>query len=54
VLAALTDEGRRVVEAATADLMGIDFGLASLDEEQRAALFVALRDVRLAAGDFHP
>jgi DNA-binding MarR family transcriptional regulator len=53
VLAALTDAGRRVVEDATKDLMAIDFGLGSLAVEQRDALFAGLREVRLAAGDFH-
>jgi DNA-binding MarR family transcriptional regulator len=54
VLAALTEDGIRVVEQATADLMEIDFGLASLDDVQRAELFAGLRDVRLDAGDFQP
>jgi DNA-binding MarR family transcriptional regulator len=54
VLAALTGEGAQVVEAATADLTAIDFGLAGVGEDQRAALFAALREIRLAAGDFRP
>jgi len=52
VLAALTEDGVRVVEEATADLMGIDFGLTALDADQRSTLFAGLRDVRLDAGDF--
>jgi DNA-binding MarR family transcriptional regulator len=52
VLAALTDKGAEVVEAATADLTEIDFGLAALDADTRAALFAGLREVRLDAGDF--
>lgn len=52
VLAALTEKGRELVEAATADLMAIDFGLADIAEDERAALFGGLRQIRLAAGDF--
>jgi DNA-binding MarR family transcriptional regulator len=54
VLASLTDEGARVVEAATADLTEIDFGLAGLADEHRTALFAGLREVRVDAGDFTP
>jgi DNA-binding MarR family transcriptional regulator len=52
VLAAITDDGRRVAEAATKDLLAADFGLAVLDEAERAALFDAMRKVRADAGDF--
>jgi DNA-binding MarR family transcriptional regulator len=52
VLAAITEEGRRVAEAATKDLMAADFGLAGLDEVDREAVFEALRKVRADAGDF--
>ena len=52
VLAALTDAGRQVVEAATRDLTAIDFGLDELDESSRAEMFEGLREIRLAAGDF--
>jgi DNA-binding MarR family transcriptional regulator len=52
VLAAITDDGRRVAEAATKDLMAADFGLTMLDEPDRAAMFEALRKVRADAGDF--
>lgn len=52
VLAAITEEGRRVVELATADLMTADFGLAGLPEADRAEVFDALRRVRAEAGDF--
>jgi DNA-binding MarR family transcriptional regulator len=54
VLAAITDEGRRVAEAATKDLMAADFGLTMLAEPERAVLFDALRKVRAEAGDFLP
>jgi DNA-binding MarR family transcriptional regulator len=52
VLASITDQGRQVVEAATRDLMAIDFGLGGLDEEARADTYAALRAVRAEAGDF--
>ena len=52
VLAAITDEGRRVAEAATKDLMAMDFGLAVLDEPARDVMFAVLRDIRAEAGDF--
>src|SRR5215217_3319894 len=51
VLAGITDEGRAVVEAATAALTAFDFGLADLPEEERGTLFDVLRRVRLGAGD---
>ncbi len=52
VLAAITDQGRRVVEAATKDLTAADFGLQMLTEPERAALFGGMRKVRADAGDF--
>ena len=52
VLAEITDQGRRVVEKATADLMAADFGLGALSPGQHDSLFDTLRDLRLAAGDF--
>ncbi len=52
VLAEITDSGRAVVEAATADLVGADFGLGVLDEEDLRRLSDLLRPVRQAAGDF--
>jgi len=54
VLAAITDDGRRVAEAATKDLLAADFGLAVLTEAEREALFNAMRKVRADAGDFPP
>src|SRR6478672_304290 len=51
VLAAITDDGRRVVERATAELTGLDFGLGDLSEDDRAELFDVLKRVRLGAGD---
>ena len=52
VLAAITPEGRAVVEAATADLVGADFGLGAMAEDDLARLSEMLRPVRAAAGDF--
>lgn len=52
VLAEITDAGRRVVEAATRDLVGADFGLGSLPQSQLSGLSELLRPVRKAAGDF--
>lgn len=52
VLAEITPEGRKLVEAATADLLAADFGLGSLDEDQLRSLSELLRPVRRAAGDF--
>src|SRR6476620_3631490 len=39
VLAAITADGRRVVEQATTALTGLDFGLGDLSEADRADLF---------------
>jgi DNA-binding MarR family transcriptional regulator len=52
VLAEITASGRAVVEAATADLLGAEFGIGVLDEEQLTALSRMLKPVREAAGDF--
>jgi DNA-binding MarR family transcriptional regulator len=51
VLAAITAVGRRVVEKATAELTGLDFGLGDLSEADRTELFDVLKRVRLGAGD---
>ena len=52
VLAEITDAGRAVVEAATAELVGADFGLGALDDDGLRELSALLRPVRRAAGDF--
>ena len=52
VLAEITDAGRVVVEAATADLVAADFALGALDSEQLRLISEVLRPVREAAGDF--
>ena len=51
VLAGITDGGRAVVEAATAALTDLDFGLSELADDERSTLFDILRRVRLGAGD---
>ncbi len=52
VLAEVTESGRAVVEAATADLVGARFALADMPVEDLRALSALLRPVREAAGDF--
>ncbi|CAN5580154.1 MarR family transcriptional regulator [soil metagenome] len=52
VLAEITESGRAVVEAATADLVGARFALADVPVEDLQALSTLLRPVREAAGDF--
>ncbi len=52
VLAEITEEGRAVVERATAELVAGDFGLEALDEHALGDLSALLRPVREAAGDF--
>ena len=52
VLAEITDEGRALVEKATADLVEARFALTALDEDQLAQLSDLLRPVRREAGDF--
>jgi DNA-binding MarR family transcriptional regulator len=52
VLAAITARGREVVEQATRELMAIEFGLESYDEEQCRQVFDLLKPLRVAAGDF--
>jgi DNA-binding MarR family transcriptional regulator len=54
VLAAITAQGRRVVEGATRDLVAVDFGLTGYDEAECRELFEMLRPLRIAAGDFSP
>ncbi|MEU0804534.1 MarR family transcriptional regulator [Streptomyces sp. NPDC005970] len=51
-LASITDRGREVVEAATRDLMAMDFGLGVYDAEDCSGIFELLRPLRVAAGDF--
>ncbi|MDP9443518.1 MAG: MarR family transcriptional regulator [Actinomycetota bacterium] len=52
VLAEITEPGRAVVEAATADLVAARFALAALDGAQLEQLTALLRPLRAAAGDF--
>ena len=52
VLAEITEAGRTVVEAATADLVQARFALAEMPAEDLRALSALLRPVRERAGDF--
>ncbi len=52
VLAGITDAGRVLVERATADLVGAEFGLEALEDPQLTALSELLRPIRRAAGDY--
>ncbi|WP_184756075.1 MarR family winged helix-turn-helix transcriptional regulator [Streptosporangium album] len=52
VLAEITEEGRGVVDRATADLMGADFAMTMYGEAEREQMFGLLRTLRVAAGDF--
>ncbi|GAB3121782.1 MarR family transcriptional regulator [Streptomyces calidiresistens] len=51
-LASITDRGREVCEAATRDLMAMDFGLGAYDGEECREIFALLRPLRIAARDF--
>jgi DNA-binding MarR family transcriptional regulator len=52
VLAEITEAGRAAVEAATADLVGAEFGLGALSDDDLRRLSAMLKPVREAAGDF--
>ncbi len=52
VLAEITPSGRAVVESATSELVGADFGLGVLGDRDLQRLSELLRPVRQAAGDF--
>jgi DNA-binding MarR family transcriptional regulator len=52
VLAEITDAGRTLVETATRDLVGADFGLGALADRELRQLSELLRPIRQAAGDF--
>lgn len=51
-LASITGKGREVCDAATRDLMAVDFGLSSYDDEKCDEIFALLRPLRIAARDF--
>ena len=51
-LAAITEAGRRVAEAATAALNEIKFGTAPLTRAELETITVVLRRQRIAEGDF--
>lgn len=50
--AVITDAGREAMEAVTADLEAVDFGLSMLTPADHEALFRVLRTVRVEARDF--
>ncbi|GAA1901296.1 MarR family winged helix-turn-helix transcriptional regulator [Lapillicoccus jejuensis] len=52
VFASLTPRGTQVVTDATAALMGLEFGVVGLDDEDQTRGFDLLRGLRAAAGDF--
>ncbi len=52
VLAEITESGRTLVEQATAELVGADFGLGDLDDGALGDLSALLRPIRRSAGDF--
>jgi DNA-binding MarR family transcriptional regulator len=52
VLAEITDEGRALVEAATADLVALEFAIGEVPVEDLRELSALLRPVRERAGDF--
>jgi DNA-binding MarR family transcriptional regulator len=51
-LASITDKGREVCEAATRDLVAMEFGLGTYDAEECGEIFALLRPLRIAAGYF--
>jgi DNA-binding MarR family transcriptional regulator len=51
-LASITDKGREVCDAATQDLVAMDFGLGVYDAEECGEIFALLRPLRIAVGDF--
>jgi DNA-binding MarR family transcriptional regulator len=53
-LAEITEAGREVMAAATADLMAAGFGMGGYDSAALGELFGLLRGLRVAAGDFVP
>ncbi len=52
ILAEITDQGRSVVEAATADLVDARFAIADMSPEELRELSALLTPVRRSAGDF--
>ena len=51
-LASITETGRETCDAATHDLMAMDFGLGVYDDEECGEIFALLRPLRMAVGDF--
>lgn len=53
-LAELTDEGRAIIEEATAAVVAASVGVADLTEDDQQDLHRILGKLRLGAGDFEP
>jgi len=51
-LAEITPAGRELMQRATSDLMGAEFGMAGYRATQLEEIFDMLRGIRVAAGDF--
>jgi DNA-binding MarR family transcriptional regulator len=51
-LAAITEDGRRVVSKATEAVSATGFGVAALDDDELDQVTALLRKVRVDAGDF--
>jgi DNA-binding MarR family transcriptional regulator len=51
-LAEITPAGLEVMQRATSDLMGAEFGMSGYEPDQLEELFGLLRGLRVAAGDF--
>ncbi|WP_107401866.1 MarR family winged helix-turn-helix transcriptional regulator [Streptomyces oceani] len=51
-LAVITEKGREVCDAATEELMAMDFGLGAYDSGGCEEIFALLRPLRVAAQDF--
>jgi DNA-binding MarR family transcriptional regulator len=51
-LASITEKGREVCEAATRELMAVEFGLGAYDAEECGEIFAMLRPLRVSAEDF--
>jgi DNA-binding MarR family transcriptional regulator len=53
-LAEITEQGRDVVQRATADLVAAGFGMPGYEPRQLREIFAVLLDLRRGAGDFVP
>jgi DNA-binding MarR family transcriptional regulator len=51
-LAEITQAGREVVDAATAELMAAEFGMTGYEPDELEAIFRMFEELRVSAGDF--